>query len=99
MALESFDTLYLKIKFDEHHKGLQKSYSTKCDKRNGDNLEVEEMEARSMLGKIMGYMFTCAEMGLSRVYVWWFGGSEGVPHGPVGYLDPSLRGTGQVDTK
>ena len=48
-----------------------------------------------MLGKVMGCVFTCAEMGLSRAYVW----SEGVPHGPVGYLGPSLRGMGQVDTK
>ena len=54
---------------------------------------------QKMLGKVMGCVFTCAEMGLSRAYVWWFGGSEGVPHGPVGYLGPSLRGMGQVDTK
>ena len=54
---------------------------------------------QKMLGKVMGRVFTCAEMGLSRAYVWWFGGSEGVPHGPVGYLGPSLRGMGQVDTK
>ena len=47
MALESFDTLYMKIKFDEHHKGLQKSYSTKCVKRNGDFLVVGGTEARS----------------------------------------------------
>ena len=38
-------------------------------------------------------------MGLSRAYVWWFGGSEGGPDGPVGYLSPSLRWTGQVDMK
>ena len=54
---------------------------------------------QKMLGKVMGWVFACAEMGLSRAYVWWFGGSEGVPHGPVGYLGPSLRGMGQVDTK
>ena len=47
MALESFDTLYMKIKFDEHDKRLQKSYSTKCVKRNGDFLVVGGTEARS----------------------------------------------------
>ena len=54
---------------------------------------------QKMLGKVRGCVFTCAEMGLSRAYIWRFGGSEGVPHGPVGYLGPSLRGMGQVDTK
>ena len=54
---------------------------------------------QKILGKVMGCVFTCAEMGLSRAYVWWFGGSEGGPDGPVGYLGPSLRGTEQVDTK
>ena len=89
----------MKIKFDEHDKRLQKSYSTKCVKTNGDFLEVGGTEARSKaVGEGYG-LFTCAEMGLSRAYVWWFGGSEGVPHGPVGYLGPSLRGMGQVDTK
>ncbi len=39
------------------------------------------------------------EIGPVRVYVWWFGGSEGGPHGPVGYLSPSSRGTVQVDMK
>ena len=69
-------------------------------KRNGDILVVGGMEARSKdVREGYGWVFTCAEMGLSRAYVWWFGGSEGVPHGPVGYLGPSLRGTGQVDTK
>ena len=37
----------MKIKFDEHHKGLQKSYSTKCVKTNGDILVVGGTEARS----------------------------------------------------
>ena len=50
-------------------------------------------------GKIMGRVLTGAEIGPVRVYVWWFGWSEGGPHGPVGYLSPSPRGTGQVDTK
>ena len=49
--------------------------------------------------KVVGWVLTGAEMGLFRAYVWWFGGSEGGPDGPVGYLGPSLRGTGQVDTK
>ena len=49
--------------------------------------------------KVVGRGLTGAEMGLFRAYVWWFGGSEGGPDGPVGYLGPSLRGTGQVDTK
>ena len=34
---------------------------------------------QKMLGKVMGCVFTCAEMVLSRAYVWWFGGSEGSP--------------------
>ena len=48
-------------------------------------------------GKIMGRVLTGAEIGPVRMYVWWFGGSEGGPHGPVGYLSPSPRGTGLVD--
>ena len=50
-------------------------------------------------GKVVGWVLTGAEMGLFRAYVWWFGGSEGGPHGWGGYLGPSLGGTGQVDTK
>ena len=68
-------------------------------KRNGDILVVGGMEARSKDAREGYGSFTFADMGLSRAYVWWFGGSEGVPHGPVGYLGPSLRGMGQVDTK
>ena len=34
---------------------------------------------QKMLGKVMGRVFTCAEMGLSRAYVRWFGGSGRVP--------------------
>ena len=45
----------------------------------------------------MGRVLTGAEIGPVRMYVWWFGGSEGGPHGPEGYLSPSPRGTGLVD--
>ena len=47
IGFREFDTLYMKIKFDEHDKRLQKSYSTKCVKRNGDFLVVGGTEARS----------------------------------------------------